>query len=62
MIQGLKLPMHDLSRGCSATGILQVSLLAMKMAPMPENPKPHLPPSTAVKARETDKPKRLLSV
>lgn len=32
MIQGLRLPMHDLSRGCSFDEIIQVSLLAMKMA------------------------------
>lgn len=62
MIQGLRLPMHDLSRGCSATDILQVTLLAMKMAPKLENLKSHLPPPTAVKASETAKPKRLLSV
>jgi phosphotransacetylase len=62
MIQGLRLPMHDLSRGCSATDILQVTLLAMKMAPRLESPRPHLPPPTAVKASETVKPKRLLSV
>ncbi len=62
MIQGLRLPMHDLSRGCSATDILQVTLLAMKMAPTLEQPKPHLPPPTAVRASETVKPKRLLFV
>ncbi len=32
MIQGLRLPMHDLSRGCSCDEIIQVSLLAIKMA------------------------------
>ncbi|RJF92063.1 phosphate acetyltransferase [Noviherbaspirillum saxi] len=32
MIQGLDLPMHDLSRGCSAQDMVEVSLLAMKMA------------------------------
>jgi phosphotransacetylase len=62
MIQGLRLPMHDLSRGCSATDILQVSLLAMKMAPKLENSKPHLPPATAVMASETGRLKSLLSV
>jgi phosphotransacetylase len=62
MIQGLRLPMHDLSRGCSATDILQVSLLAMKMAPKLESPRPHLRPPTAFKASEAGKPKRLLSV
>lgn len=62
MIQGLRLPMHDLSRGCSATDILQVSLLAMKMAPKLESAKPHLPPTTAFRAGETGKSKRLLFV
>ena len=33
MIQGLRLPMHDLSRGCSAEDMVQVTLLAMKMSP-----------------------------
>ncbi len=32
MIQGLGMPMHDLSRGCSAKDMVEVSLLAMKMA------------------------------
>ncbi|GGP22526.1 phosphate acyltransferase [Silvimonas iriomotensis] len=32
MIQGLRLPYHDLSRGCSAEDMVAVSLLAMKMA------------------------------
>lgn len=34
MIQGLRLPMHDLSRGCSAQDMLEVTLLAMKMNPL----------------------------
>ena len=33
MIQGLKHPMHDLSRGCSMEDMVEVSLVAMKMAP-----------------------------
>jgi phosphotransacetylase len=33
MIQGLKRPMHDLSRGCSMEDMLEVSLVAMRMAP-----------------------------
>jgi phosphotransacetylase len=33
MIQGLKRPMHDLSRGCSTEDMIEVSLVAMKMAP-----------------------------
>lgn len=32
MIQGLKFPMHDLSRGCSAEDMLETALLAVKMA------------------------------
>jgi phosphotransacetylase len=36
MIQGLKHPMHDLSRGCSMEDMVEVSLVAMKMAPLNE--------------------------
>lgn len=35
MIQGLQHPMHDLSRGCSAKDMVQATLLAMRMQPMP---------------------------
>jgi phosphotransacetylase len=62
MIQGLRLPMHDLSRGCSATDILQVSLLAMKMTPQSAKLNTHLSPATATAASETAPPRRLLSV
>jgi phosphotransacetylase len=31
LIQGLRVPMHDLSRGCSADDIVQTTLIAMKM-------------------------------
>ena len=34
MIQGLKFPMHDLSRGCSAEDMVEATLIAMKMAPI----------------------------
>jgi phosphotransacetylase len=37
MIQGLKHPMHDLSRGCSMEDMVEVSLVAMKMAPPARN-------------------------
>lgn len=32
MIQGLRLPMHDLSRGCSAEDMVQTTLVAMQMS------------------------------
>ena len=34
MIQGLRLPMHDLSRGCSTQDMVEVTLLAIKMNPI----------------------------
>ncbi len=34
MIQGLRCPMHDLSRGCSAEDMVETALLAMKMVPV----------------------------
>ncbi len=37
MIQGLKHPLHDLSRGCSAEDMVQTTLLAMRMHPLPKN-------------------------
>ena len=52
MIQGLQHSMHDLSRGCSATDILEETLLAMKMAPAQEG---HTSPSTAALASGTGK-------
>jgi phosphotransacetylase len=59
MIQGLRKPMHDLSRGCSATDILEVTLLAMKMAPLQRN---HIPQPTAPQASVTGKRAQPLSV
>ena len=38
MIQGLRLPMHDLSRGCSMEDMVQTTLLAMKMGGLVEFP------------------------
>ena len=34
MVQGLKFPMHDLSRGCSTEDMVETALLAMKMTPV----------------------------
>jgi phosphate acetyltransferase len=34
MIQGLKRPMHDLSRGATANDMVETALIAMKMAPL----------------------------
>ena len=38
MIQGLRLPMHDLSRGCNMDDMVQATVLAMKMAGLTEAP------------------------
>jgi phosphotransacetylase len=38
MIQGLRLPMHDLSRGCSMEDMVQTTVLAMKMAGLTDTP------------------------
>ena len=38
MIQGLRLPMHDLSRGCSAEDMVQMTLLALRMGGLVEVP------------------------
>ena len=38
MIQGLRLPMHDLSRGCSAEDMVQMTLLALRMGGLVEAP------------------------
>ena len=38
MIQGLRLPMHDLSRGCSMEDMVQTTVLAMKMGGLTEIP------------------------
>jgi phosphotransacetylase len=38
MIQGLRLPMHDLSRGCSMDDMVHTTLLAMKMAGLVQSP------------------------
>lgn len=38
MIQGLRLPMHDLSRGCSMEDMVQATVLAMKMGGLTETP------------------------
>ena len=36
MVQGLRLPMHDLSRGCNTEDMVQTTLLAMRMGgPVP---------------------------
>lgn len=37
LIQGLKYPMHDLSRGCSTEDMIDTALLAMKIAPLSRN-------------------------
>ena len=38
MIQGLRLPMHDLSRGCSMEDMVQTTVLAMKMSGLSDAP------------------------
>jgi phosphotransacetylase len=38
MIQGLRLPMHDLSRGCTMDDMVQATVLAMKMGGLSDAP------------------------
>ena len=38
LIQGLRLPLHDLSRGCSTEDMIQMTLLALRMGGLTEAP------------------------